>query len=96
MALILKMSQGQHIKQIEQSNIIFDGFELIGIFFEKSAQCENLTIFLPLRFYVKSIICSHIVAFLTTSAVLNFEFLGLFDIYKCKIAKLKIQNPQNG
>ena len=54
------------------------------------AQCGNLWIFQPLRFYVKSII-GHFEApksaILTICASLSLEFLDIFDIFKCEIPK---------
>ena len=53
-------------------------------------QCGNIRIFQPLRFYVESNF-GHFeapkTAILTIWAALNFEFLHIFDIFKCEILK---------
>ena len=62
-------------------------------------QCGNLTILLSLRFYVKSIFGGFRVSnstILTIRAVPNFDFLGIFDIFKCEISqKSKLECFQN-
>ena len=50
--------------------------------------CGNLAIFQPLCFYVKTILADFTgskTAILTILEALNFDFLGIFDIFKCEI-----------
>ena len=61
-----------------------------------TVQCGSLTIFLPLFFYVKSILAAFRWwenANLTFLAVLNFEFLAIFT--NVKFPKFTIQSLQN-
>ena len=54
----------------------------------RNTQCVNFRIFLPLRFYVKSILVTlmpHILLLWPFEQLLmNFAFLGTFDIFKYK------------
>ena len=65
------------------------------------AQCGNFKIFLALRFYLKSIGHFEVpkTAILTILAPLNYELLGISDVFKCEIGeivmKIKIQSHQN-
>ena len=62
-------------------------------------KCGNSRIFLPLSFYVKSILViwkPQKLALLSLLAALNFVFLGIFYIFKCEILiKIKIQSFKN-
>jgi len=55
-----------------------------------NTQCESFGIFLPLRFYMKSILVimnPQKIAIFTIWPALNFEFLHIFDIFKGEIPK---------
>ena len=64
-----------------------------------TVQCGSLTIFLPLFFYVTSILADcdfrrSKTANLTILAVLNFEFLAIFgNFYKCEIPLIHNSKP---